>query len=209
MKLARECLESNSGLSDAVLAALLKPHAKDPEPLLLALGLSLPTPAPGQSIVAMMTRPTKPDPQNPIGKARPNPIGKAGKAASKVMLPYPCVGKGFDEQASGSSQQHEWGMTEPSSGSTRLLTTAAGGETTSAADMRAADDERVAHDCTDHADEPPERYTRERDNDHLADTWDTESGGFKVPAHAQTSRRASAEAWVRRELSALKIKAAG
>lgn len=209
MKLARECLESNSGLSDAVLASLLKPHAKDPEPLLLALGLSLPTPAPGQSIVAMMTRPTKPDSQNPIGKARPNPVGKAGKAASKVMPPYPCVGKGFDEQASGSPQQCEEGMTELSSGSTPLLTTEAEGRTASAADTRAANEERVAHDCIDHADEPVERYTRERDSDRPSDAWDTDLGEFRLSAPTQPSRKASLDAWVRHELNALKIKVAG
>jgi hypothetical protein len=63
MKLAQELLEANGGLSDAVLAALLKPHGKNPQPLLLALGISMPTskcrPKPEQSFVAMMTRPVK------------------------------------------------------------------------------------------------------------------------------------------------------
>lgn len=67
---ARECLEVNSGLSDAVLDVLLKPHAKDPEPLLLKLGISMPPerrkPESGRSFVAIMTRPVKPD--RPIGK---------------------------------------------------------------------------------------------------------------------------------------------
>lgn len=65
MKRAQELLEANGGLSDAVLAALLKPHAKDPQPLLLALGIPMPTPKCSpkseQSFVAMMTRPVKPD----------------------------------------------------------------------------------------------------------------------------------------------------
>lgn len=68
MKLARNCLEANSGLADDVLTALLKPHTKGPEPLLLALGLPMPTPVPGQSFVAIMTRPTKPEQRNPIGE---------------------------------------------------------------------------------------------------------------------------------------------
>lgn len=70
MARARECLEANSGLSESVLATLLRPHAKDPEPLLRVLGLSIPTekrkPESERSFVAMMTRPVKPD--SPIGK---------------------------------------------------------------------------------------------------------------------------------------------
>jgi hypothetical protein len=70
MERARVRLEANSGLSDTVLATLLKPHAKDPEPLMRVLGLSMPTekrkPESERSFVAMMTRPVKPD--SPIGK---------------------------------------------------------------------------------------------------------------------------------------------
>lgn len=75
MELARKYLNANYELADDVLAAILKPHAKDPEPLLLALGLSMPMPR--QSFVAIMTRPTKPEQRNPIGRESTNPIGKA------------------------------------------------------------------------------------------------------------------------------------
>lgn len=56
-------LEANSGLNGAVLCALLKPHAKNPEPLLLALGIAMPAPvtAKGKSFAAIMTAPCKPE----------------------------------------------------------------------------------------------------------------------------------------------------
>lgn len=207
MKRARECLESNSGLSDAVLAVLLKPHAKDPEPLLLALGLSMPTPTPRQSFVAIMTRPTKPDPQNPIGKAQSNPIGEAGKDAPKVTLPYPCVGKGFTEPASDDTEQCKRGMTEPTSASTSPLSTETSGRSTSAADTRATDDERGADDDTgqaDRADEPAERYTRERDINRHADEWDAERGEWRLSSPAKPSRRTGTATAIQRQLEAMK-----
>lgn len=194
------------GLPEAFVVALSMIDARDPEPLLRVLGLSMPAPTPRQSFVAIMTRPTKPDLQNPIGKARTNPIGEAGRAGPTETLPYPCVGKGFIEPKPEGPEQRETGVSEPASASTSPAATEASERTASAVDTRAAGDERGTGDDTDKsdcADEPAERYTRERDNDHLADTWDTERGEFKVPAHAQTSRRASAEEWVRRELSAL------
>lgn len=189
MELARKCLDANSGLTDDVLAVLLKPHVKNPEPLLLALGLSMPTPASRQSFVAMMTRPTKPDPQTPIGKARPNPIGGAGKAAPEMMLPYPCVGKGFTELASNDREQRERGMAEPTSSSTSPPTAEVSGRATSVADIRAADEERGADDDTDHANKPTERYTRERDSDHIADQWNPETGEWIAPRPARASRK--------------------
>lgn len=45
MVIAAKALAANRGLSDAVLAAILKPHAADPAPLLEALGLPMPSPA--------------------------------------------------------------------------------------------------------------------------------------------------------------------
>jgi hypothetical protein len=102
MERARECLEANSGLSDAVLAALLKPHVKDPGPLMLALGIPMPIhegqPERRQSFVAIMTRPVKPD--SPIGKATQNPIGKARGPAPDNVKPYTCVGLGCGAMSS-------------------------------------------------------------------------------------------------------------
>lgn len=42
IELAFAILDANSGLNSAVLRKLLEPHAKDPEPLLKVLGLSMP-----------------------------------------------------------------------------------------------------------------------------------------------------------------------
>lgn len=65
MDAAFAMLEANSGLNGAVLCALLKPHAKNPEPLLLALGIAMPAPvkAKGKSFAAIMTAPCKPEPK--------------------------------------------------------------------------------------------------------------------------------------------------
>lgn len=57
VKAARHVLEVNSGLSDAVLNALLEPHFQNPEPLLLVLGLAMPNPKPKGTFVGIMTKP--------------------------------------------------------------------------------------------------------------------------------------------------------
>jgi len=62
VELAFGVLEANSGLDSEVLRVLLKPHLKNPEPLLRALGLSVPTPAVVKGgFVKMMTKPCKPE----------------------------------------------------------------------------------------------------------------------------------------------------
>jgi hypothetical protein len=97
MAMLRDCFQTNTAMSDAAINVLLKPHAKDPEPLLVALGFVMPAPkahAKG-SFVAMMTAPCKPEPRNPIGKARSNPIGKAVLEAAPKSQPYTCVGIAF------------------------------------------------------------------------------------------------------------------
>lgn len=87
---AFDVLETNSGLSAAVLLVLLAPHADDPAPLLLALGLTMPTlPAKG-SFVAMMTKPCKLE--KPIGFGRKKPIGFDGPAAPENEQTLSCVG---------------------------------------------------------------------------------------------------------------------
>ncbi|KQQ37492.1 hypothetical protein ASF61_22400 [Duganella sp. Leaf126] len=59
---AFKMLHANSGLSEAVLLALLAPHANDPAPLLLALGLAMAAPTAVKSdFVKMMTKPCKPE----------------------------------------------------------------------------------------------------------------------------------------------------
>lgn len=88
---AFDVLEANSGLSVAVLRALLGPHMADPAPLLLALGLTMPTPTAVKGDFAkMMTKPCKPE--KPIGFGKKKPIGFDGSAAPENMQTLSCVG---------------------------------------------------------------------------------------------------------------------
>ncbi len=95
MALARDKLLANAALNEAIIDALLAPHAKDPAPLLLALGIDMPAPPAKRetSFVAMMTKPCKPESQSPIGKGNRKPIGKAIQDAPSSSLPDTCVGK--------------------------------------------------------------------------------------------------------------------
>jgi hypothetical protein len=93
---AFDVLEANSGLSAPVLLALLAPHASDPAPLLLALGLAMPAPtAIKGGFVKMMTKPCKPE--KPIGFGKSKPIGFDCRAAYENMQTLSCVG--FDKSA--------------------------------------------------------------------------------------------------------------
>lgn len=85
-----DVLQANSGLSDAVLLALLAPHSSDPAPLLLAMGMAMPTSADKGSFVAMMTKPCKPE--KPIGFGKKKPIGFDGSAAPEKGQTLSCVG---------------------------------------------------------------------------------------------------------------------
>ncbi|MET3132555.1 hypothetical protein AAKU55_002829 [Oxalobacteraceae bacterium GrIS 1.11] len=88
---AFDVLEANSGLSAAVLLALLAPHMGDPAPLLLALGLDMPTPTAIKGDFAkMMTKPCKPE--KPIGFGKKKPIGFDGSTAPENMQTLSCVG---------------------------------------------------------------------------------------------------------------------
>lgn len=61
MQLAFERLQTKSGLADSVIEAILKPHAKNPEPLLTALNIVMPKPTVRtKSFVEIMTRPVSP-----------------------------------------------------------------------------------------------------------------------------------------------------
>jgi hypothetical protein len=59
--LLRDTLQANSGLTESAINALLVPHAKNPEPLLVALGLAMPAPVVKGSFVATMTRKVRPE----------------------------------------------------------------------------------------------------------------------------------------------------
>jgi hypothetical protein len=94
MALARESLQTNAALNDDIIDALLVPHAKDPAPLLLALGIAMPTPKPrGKDFVSMMVAVCKPEPRKPIGKQIHKPIGKAIQGLLTPAFPESSVGK--------------------------------------------------------------------------------------------------------------------
>lgn len=93
---AFKVLEANSGLSETVLLALLAPHANDPAPLLLALGLAIAAPTAVKSdFVKMMTKPCKPE--KPIGFRKSKRTGFDGPAAFENEQTLSCVG--FDKSA--------------------------------------------------------------------------------------------------------------
>lgn len=151
MNRARNYLEAQGGLSKAAWAAILKPHARDPEPLLLALGLSMPAPAtPSQSFVAMMTRPTKPEKNKPIGKAFSDHIGKGERAPPPKPLPYPCVGIGSAESVVHGKDDASEGLR---------------GSYTQGSMVRIPSDANV-------------EYTRERDDERKTQYWSEELGAF-------------------------------
>jgi hypothetical protein len=96
MERAFDVLEANSGLDTPVLRALLAPHASDPAPLLLALGLAMPAPTAVKSeFVKMMTKPCKPE--KPIGFGKSKPAGFDGRPAFENEQTLSCVG--FDKFA--------------------------------------------------------------------------------------------------------------
>ncbi|WP_166454793.1 plasmid recombination protein [Duganella aquatilis] len=94
MDLARATLMANSALTDSVIEALLVPHAKDPAPLLLALGITMPTPpASGRgSFADIMTKPVALESRNPIGNANRGPAAADADQVPERSQPYSCVG---------------------------------------------------------------------------------------------------------------------
>jgi hypothetical protein len=101
IELARGVLQAHSALTDAIVDALLVPHAKDPAPLLLALGIPMPAARKKRtpSFAAIMTAPCAPEPRNPIGKA--------ALEAAPESQPYTCVGIAFPT-APNPSQNGIW-----------------------------------------------------------------------------------------------------
>ncbi len=87
VELAFDMLETNSGLTDEVLNALLAPHFQNPAPLLNALGLEFPKPYAKDTFVGIMTRPCKVEPK-PIGFGHQT-IGFDDSAVQINGEPYP------------------------------------------------------------------------------------------------------------------------
>lgn len=83
--LLRDTLQANSGLTERAIDALLVPHAKNPEPLLVALGLAMPAPVVKGSFVATMTRKVRPESPDRIYKK--SPIGHLRAQTAGVFLP--------------------------------------------------------------------------------------------------------------------------
>lgn len=83
--LLRDTLQANSGLTERAIDALLVPHAKNPEPLLVALGLAMPAPVVKGSFVATMTRKVRPE--NPDRIYKKSPIGHLRAQTAGGFLP--------------------------------------------------------------------------------------------------------------------------
>ena len=83
--LLRETLQANSGLTESAIEALLVPHAKNPEPLLVALGLAMPAPVVKGSFVATMTRKVRPE--SPGRTYKKSPIGHLRAQTADSFLP--------------------------------------------------------------------------------------------------------------------------
>lgn len=101
-------LQSDPALIDSptIESALLMTFARDPEPLLECLGLSVPhPPKSAKSFVEIMTKPCKPE--NPIGFAsRSNPIGFGDRVAEKEQT-LSCVGFAIPKLSISSAKSSE------------------------------------------------------------------------------------------------------
>lgn len=92
--LARESLQHHSGLNDSIIDVLLEPHRKNPEALILALGLSMPAPKvrKTKSFVDMMIRPVRKEDDRSKSVIEANPIGLEKSNKRVEREPYSCVG---------------------------------------------------------------------------------------------------------------------
>lgn len=209
--LAFDILEANSRLNSASLRVLLEPHMKNPEPLLLAMGLTMPTPAIVKGgFVKMMTKPCKPE--KPIGFSKKKPIGFDGSAAPENEPTLSCVG--FTNSTSSFSLPNEQpnsaskpAMTEPiinsnadhSSRSARLRETSM----TRPAHVSLTEPQVTAVDNV--VDDSDGDYVRERDGDQDAKHWNPDTGEFiTVGLSAKPSRKALAASSVHAAVMALK-----
>src|SRR5471032_2586065 len=95
LTLLRATLQTNSALTDRAIDALLVPHAKYPEPLLLALGLAMPAPPVKGSFVAMMTKKMRPEyPNRSFTKSAIGDFGPdiEGDLMGENKMSYPVLG---------------------------------------------------------------------------------------------------------------------
>ena len=114
---ARTVLGAHSGLSDAVLDALLRPHLSDPAPLLAVLNIPVPTSAPRTGTFAdVWTKPVEPEKtRSPIGlfgdRKKPyRTLRVQAAVASEKLLP-PC--RGFSPRVISSFSHRMFSATSP------------------------------------------------------------------------------------------------
>jgi hypothetical protein len=219
---AFDVLEAKSGLSAAVLLALLAPHLNDPVPLLLALGLTMPAKKvkPKDTFIGIMTRPCKPE-RNPIGFGKRNPIGFDDSAAPENEQTLSCVG--FDKITSSLPPSNQ--PTSASTGAAMMSNAAlmesdstisqpAPTSTTSTAhsSLATVGNEKPADRTTTATTAAPQpadtddtdsySYTREHDDDQQAGDWDESRGEFARPT-VKASCKSSVIASVRIALEAI------
>ena len=155
---------------ERVLLALL---VRDPEPMLAALGMIVPTaPAkPGKSFVEIMTKPCTPEkPTKPIGFSKHlKPIGFASEAPEKHQT-LSCVG------FASSPPAFQANSTAPSDTSLPVQDDY----------RRIRDEDDLAAECWDGSD------ATGTDDNMLADCWDAERGEFRLPATRLSATRLGA-----------------
>ena len=204
MQHAFDVLDTNSGLDATVLRALLEPHSKNPEPLLLALGLTMPPPKLSGSFVETMTRPCAPERSNrTFGKRLIGHSGSDGPSANEPekQNPYALIGLSISAPPfPPPAEPQTSASTSPPALSTTTANTCA--TTASEADTEPPQADQPAADDDDA--EPADRFTRERDADYCADAWNPDTGEFvAVKPMARTTHKANAAAAVRVALGSI------
>jgi hypothetical protein len=122
MALLREHFKTRFAMTDGEIDVVLKPHAKDPDSLLLGLSIAIPPPRPrGKTFVDIMTTPCKPEPLNPIGKANRKPRGIVEIENPMDSYPYTCVGKGFATLSNSIDSPHRQAVPETSTSSQQAV----------------------------------------------------------------------------------------
>ena len=190
---AFDALEANSGLSDAVLLALLTPHLGNPEPLMLELGLTMPTPtAIKGGFAKMMTKPCKPE--KSIGFGKKKPIGFDDSAVTENEQTLSCVGFAKFSPSfpppnepqpaiTGATIVSAAMMTEQADDDSQAAPVDSTGYLPGAADMppSTAAPSITETYVTASAPQPTDAegdYTRERDDEQPAEQWSCDLGDF-------------------------------
>ena len=193
MQVAREYMREISGFTDAKVDALVRILAKDPEATMAALGLPMPT-EPSETVAGIFTRDCGRD--NAIALCEDEPESaialcdddESGRNCGENQKRY-ALDSAFNSPPSfpppNEPQPTSASTPEPAFTTANTCATTASAADTEPQQANQPDD---AEDTEDTAD----RYTRERDADHHADQWDTDSGEWIVPKPARASHKAIA-----------------